>query len=265
MIARNQLINASCRAFSTRTPVVGGNWKLNAGNGTTKETVTELVTGLNALKPNCEVFIAPPALYLDHVASTAAAHLTVSAQNVYKAPKGAFTGENSVAMLQDININTTLIGHSERRDIFGESDELLGAKIAFCQESGMNVIACCGEQKEAREAGTTMDVLIPQIQAIADNVSDWSKVVIAYEPVWAIGTGLVATPEQAQGTCSDIRTWISDSVSASVADSVRIQYGGSVNADNAATLAAMPDIDGFLVGGACLKADSFSVIISAFD
>ena len=117
---------------------------------------------------------------------------------MYTQPKGAFTGENSVDMLQDMGISWTLIGHSERRDIFGETDELLGAKIAYCQEKGMTVAACCGEQQEAREAGTTMDVLIPQIKAIADNVSDWSKVVIAYEPVWAIGTGLTATPEQAQ-------------------------------------------------------------------
>jgi triosephosphate isomerase len=260
-----QFVNIARRGFSTRVPVVGGNWKLNAGNGTTKGSVTELVDGLNALSAKCEIYIAPPAIYLDQVSNTAGSHLNVASQNVYCQPKGAFTGENSVDMLQDMGITWTLIGHSERRDIFGETDELLGSKIAYCQEKGTTVVACLGEHQAERENGTTMDVLIPNLKAIADNVTDWSKVVLAYEPVWAIGTGLVATPDQAQGTCADIRAWIAENVSAEVADAVRIQYGGSVNADNAAELANMPDIDGFLVGGACLKADSFGVITSAFD
>jgi triosephosphate isomerase len=267
MFARAQTVSrtALSRGMATRTPIVGGNWKLNAGNGTSKATVTELVNGLNALPtPNCEVYIAPPALYLDAVGSTASSTFNVTAQNVYKEPKGAFTGENSAAMIKDAGITWTLIGHSERRDIFGETDELLGQKIAFAQSEGLTVVACCGEQKEAREAGNYMDVLIPQVKAICDNTSDWSRMVIAYEPVWAIGTGLVATPEQAQDTCAEIRQWISANVSAEVADNVRIQYGGSVNADNAANLAGQPDIDGFLVGGACLKADSFGVILAAF-
>jgi len=260
-----RLTTAARRAFSTRTPIVGGNWKLNAGNGTTKATVTELVNGLNALSAKCEIYVAPPAIYLDQVAQTAGSHLNVTSQNVYCQGKGAYTGENSVDMLQDMGITWTLIGHSERRDIFGETDDLLGEKIAYCQEKGTTVVACLGEHQDAREAGTTMDVLIPNLKAIAANVTDWSKVVLAYEPVWAIGTGLVATPDQAQGTCKDIREWVAANVSQEVADAVRIQYGGSVNADNASELGAMPDIDGFLVGGACLKADSFGVITSAFD
>ena len=168
---------ALSRGMATRTPVVGGNWKLNAGNGTTKATVTELVDGLNALPtPGCEVYIAPPAVYLDYVQSTANSNFNVTAQNVYTQPKGAFTGENSADMIKDLGLSWTLIGHSERRDIFGETDDLLGEKIAYAQSIGLTVAACCGEQKEAREAGTTMDVLIPQIKAIADNTSDWEKV-----------------------------------------------------------------------------------------
>jgi len=257
---------SQARLFSTRTPIVGGNWKLNAGNGTTQESVAELVSGLNAAPAaNCEIFVCPPALYLDKVSSTVdTGRYNVAAQNIYSEGKGAFTGESSAVMLQDMGINWTLVGHSERRDIFGETDELLGAKIAYAQGLGMTVVACCGEHKENREAGTTMDVLIPQLQAIVANTSDWSKLVIAYEPVWAIGTGLVATPEQAQDTCADVRTWISANAGAEQADGVRIQYGGSVNDKNAATLAACPDIDGFLVGGACLKPDSFATILAAF-
>ena len=144
-----------------------------------------------------------------------------------------------------------------------QTSHLVSYLVALAM-SGCVSNAELGEHQEAREAGTYMDSLIPNLQAICGNVTDWSKVVIAYEPVWAIGTGLVATPEQAQNTNAEIRQWISANVSADVADAVRIQYGGSVNDKNAAELAACPDIDGFLVGGACLKADSFGVILSAF-
>mmetsp|Transcript_31185 Transcript_31185/g.76084 ORF Transcript_31185/g.76084 Transcript_31185/m.76084 type:complete len:277 (-) Transcript_31185:348-1178(-) len=254
------------RGLATRTPIVGGNWKLNAGNGTTKGSIDELVKGLNEAKaPACEVFICPPTLYLDRVQASAAPHLMVCAQNVYCKQKGAFTGETSADMLLDMGINWSLIGHSERRDIFGETDELLGAKIAYAQSVGLNAVPCIGEHKEEREAGRTMDVLVPQLKAIFDNVSDWTKIVIAYEPVWAIGTGLTATPEQAQETHANIRSWISTNVSAEVADGIRIQYGGSVNDKNSEALAAGEDIDGFLVGGASLKAPSFGSICSVFD
>merc|ERR1711990_525469 len=180
------------RGMASRTKIVGGNWKCNAGNGTTMAEVKTLVEGLNAgPKPGCDVYICPPSVYLNTVQSSAAPHFNVAAQNCYKETKGAYTGEVSPEMLVDMGVNWTLIGHSERRDIFGETDELLGAKIAYCQEKGMTVAACCGEQQEAREAGTTMDVLIPQIKAVIANTTDWSRMVIAYEPVWAIGTGLV--------------------------------------------------------------------------
>ena len=248
-------------------PIVGGNWKCNAGNGTDQASVAALVQDLNAVAPqeagSVELFCAAPALYLPYVVANLDGAYHACAQNVWKEVKGAYTGEISADMYVDAGVHWTLVGHSERRDIFGESDALLAEKISRAQEAGMNVVACCGEHREDREAGTTMDVLVPQLQAIAEGTSDWSKLVVAYEPVWAIGTGLTATPEQAQDTQADIRDWISSNVSTAVADALRIQYGGSVNADNAEQLSAMPDIDGFLVGGASLKADGFSTIFRA--
>ncbi len=260
------------RTFSSRVPIVGGNWKLNAGNGTTTGDVDTLVNGLNetaSLAGKCQVVCAPPAIYLDRVNQALdSSTFQVAAQNCFHETSGAYTGENSAAMLKDLGINWTLIGHSERRDIFGETDGLLEKKIAHALETGLSVIACCGEHKEDRENGTTMDVLVPQLQAMVDGVEqgaggNWDNVVIAYEPVWAIGTGLTATPQQAQETHADIRGWLANNAPAGVADSVRIQYGGSVNDANAAELGAMPDIDGFLVGGASLDAGKFSTIFHA--
>lgn len=265
-LSSRSVATMGARTMATRVPIVGGNWKCNAGKGVTQADVDTLVGGLNALpQPKCEVYIAPPALYLDRVNSSVSSTFNVSAQNLWKGTNGAFTGEISAEMLMDTGISHTLVGHSERRDIFGETDELLGAKIAHAQSVGMTVIACIGEHKEDREAGTTMDVLIPQLQAIVDNTSDYSKLVIAYEPVWAIGTGLTASPEQAQETHADIRTWLSGAAGAGVADAMRIQYGGSANDKNCHDLAAGADVDGFLVGGACLAADSFGVILATFD
>ena len=273
-VLRRTALSSRGRAMSTaRTPIVGGNWKLNAGNGTTYATVEALVSGLNGAPvptSNVQVFCAPPALYLDRVNQTLdSSKFAVSSQNCYVENKGAFTGETSAAMLKDMNINWTLIGHSERRDIFGETDDLLQQKITTALDEGLSVVACCGEHKEDRENGTTMDVLVPQLQAMADGVANssktWDDVVIAYEPVWAIGTGLTATPEQAQETHANIRAWLKENVSDDVANAVRIQYGGSVNDANAKELGGMPDIDGFLVGGASLDAGKFSTIYCAFD
>ena len=267
--------NARTCFFSTgRTPIVGGNWKLNAGNGTTYSEVETLVNDLNNAptpKTNVEIICAPPALYLDRVnQGLDSSKFSVSAQNCYHENKGAYTGENSATMLKDLNINWTLIGHSERRDIFSETDDMLEKKITTALDENLSVIACCGEHKEDRENGTTMNVLIPQLQAMVNGVANsssksWDNVVIAYEPVWAIGTGLTATPEQAQETHLNIRTWLKENVSESVANAVRIQYGGSVNDENARELGNMADIDGFLVGGASLDAGKFSTIYHAFD
>lgn len=153
-----------------------------------------------------------------------------------------------------------ILGHSERRNVFGETDELVGEKVGFALQSGLNVLPCIGEKLEEREGGITNEVCFRQLAAIAKNVSDWSKVVIAYEPVWAIGTGKTATPEQAQEVHLALRGWLSSNVSPAVAESTRILYGGSVTAANCRQLAACPDIDGSLVGGASLKKDFIEIV-----
>jgi len=245
----------------TRNFFVGGNWKMN-GSKATIDTITD---GLNATKvpEGVEVVCGAPDVYLTYAQSKITnASVHVAAQNCYKEAKGAFTGETSADFLKDLGVNWVILGHSERRHVFGESDELIGEKCKKALETGLNIIPCIGEQLEEREAGKTEEVVFNQMKFVKENVSDWSKVVIAYEPVWAIGTGKVATPEQAQDIHQKLREWLKTEVSQEVADSVRILYGGSVNGKNCKELAGKPDIDGFLVGGASLKPE-FSDIIRA--
>jgi triosephosphate isomerase len=237
---------------------VGGNWKMNG----TKASIDEIIAFLTAgpLDPNTEVVVGVSPCYLDYVRSKLPASIGVAAQNCYKADKGAFTGEICPAMIKDCGCEWVILGHSERRNVFDETDQLIGEKVAFALGAGLKVIPCIGEKLEEREAGKTTEVCFRQLKVIADNVSDWSKVVIAYEPVWAIGTGKTATPEQAQEVHAAIRTWLTENVSAEVAESTRILYGGSVSAGNCRDLAACPDIDGSLVGGASLKPDFVKII-----
>jgi len=237
---------------------VGGNWKMNGS----KESIDKIIEFLTAgpLDPNAEVVVGVSPCYLDYVRSKLPKTIGVAAQNCYKAEKGAFTGEISPSMIKDCGCDWVILGHSERRNVFGETDQLVGEKVGFALQSGLNVIPCIGELLEEREAGKTTDVCFRQLKAIADNVSDWSKVVIAYEPVWAIGTGKTATPEQAQEVHAAIRKWLEENVSADVASSTRILYGGSVSATNCRELAACPDIDGSLVGGASLKPDFVQIV-----
>eukprot|EP01126_Amoeba_proteus_P043927 TRINITY_DN4852_c0_g1_i10.p1 TRINITY_DN4852_c0_g1~~TRINITY_DN4852_c0_g1_i10.p1 ORF type:complete len:199 (+),score=41.09 TRINITY_DN4852_c0_g1_i10:13-609(+) len=177
---------------------------------------------------------------------------------------GAFTGEISPSMIKDLGVNWVILGHSERRSIFGESIELIGTKTQTSLKSGLSVIFCCGEILEEREGGKTDHVVQAQLAPLVSAPSlDWTKIVIAYEPVWAIGTGRVATPQQAQETHASIRDFIAQKVSKEIADAVRIIYGGSVKPDNCVELAKQPDIDGFLVGGASLQPDSFLAIVNA--
>ena len=199
-----------------------------------------------------EVVVAPPALYLLQVREALRSGIEVAAQNVFDKPNGAYTGEISVEQLKDSKINWTILGHSERRTILRESDETVASKTKYATENGVSVIWCCGESLEEREAGRTVEVVTKQLDALKAKISDWSRIVIAYEPIWAIGTGKVATTEQAQEVHKAIRNWLSG-VSAKVADETRILYGGSVNEKNCAELSKQPDIDGFLVGGASLK------------
>lgn len=230
---------------------VGGNFKMNG----TVSSIKEIVANLNnaTLDPEVEVVVAPPALYLLLTRETLRKDIEVAAQNAYDKPNGAFTGEISVSQLKDAGINWTILGHSERRTLLGESDAVVSSKTKFAIDGGINVIWCCGESLAEREAGKTIDVVSGQLAALKAQVSDWSNIVIAYEPIWAIGTGKVATTEQAQEVHAALRAWLRKEVSDKVADETRILYGGSVNEKNCGELSKQPDIDGFLVGGASLK------------
>lgn len=190
--------------------------------------------------------------------------IEVAAQNVFDKPNGAFTGEISVDQLKDSGITWTILGHSERRVILLEDDSFVASKTKAAIDGGISVILCCGESLEQREAGKTIEVVTAQLKAVAEKLDkkDWDKVVIAYEPIWAIGTGKVATTEQAQEVHAAIRKWLGEVVGADVAEKTRILYGGSVNEKNCKELAKQLDIDGFLVGGASLK-PAFVEIINA--
>ncbi|CCC08460.1 hypothetical protein SMACR_02004 [Sordaria macrospora] len=242
---------------------VGGNFKMNG----TQKDLKAIVENLNnaQLDSNAEVVIAPPALYLDFVKQNLnKSTVEVAAQNVFNKPNGAFTGEISASQLQDLGIKWTILGHSERRNELGESDEFVASKTKYALDNGISVIWCCGESKDTRQAGETIKFVENQLAALAKQISesDWKNVVVAYEPIWAIGTGLVATKEQAQEVHAAIRSWLKQNVSDKVAQETRILYGGSVNAKNCKDLAKEEDIDGFLVGGASLKPEFVEIINS---
>lgn len=249
-----------------RTAFVGGNWKCNGTKASTQELAGDLATGLSGLGGAVDVVVAPSTIHLSTVQDAVAAsngQVQVAAQNASLTDNGAYTGELSCEMLKDHGIDWVILGHSERRTLYGETDEIVGKKVARALDQGLKVIACLGERLEERKAEKTDEVVKVQIKAIADNVSDWSRVVVAYEPVWAIGTGLVATPEQAQDVHDSLRKWIADNKDEATAEALRIIYGGSVKPKNAADLFKQPDVDGFLVGGASLKAANFQQIIDA--
>nr|GLL28416.1 triosephosphate isomerase, chloroplastic-like [Ipomoea trifida] len=269
------------------------------GQNGTKESITKLVSDLNSakLESDVDVVVAPPFLYIDQVKASLTDRIEISAQNCWISKGGAFTGEiriilvviipavsvYSVEQLKDIGCKWVILGHSERRHVIGETDEFIGKKAAYALSQGVGVIACIGELLQEREAGKTFDVCFKQMKAFAgkillimlreiyhykswlyaDSLPSWDNVVIAYEPVWAIGTGKVATPEQAQEVHAAVRDWLSKNVSAEVASKTRIIYGGSVNGSNCAELAKKEDIDGFLVGGASLKGPEFAVIVNS--
>ncbi|KAF9337370.1 triosephosphate isomerase [Podila minutissima] len=237
--------------------IVGGNFKLNGSQSSLKT----LVEGLNQgdLDSNVEIVVSPPFVYLDQVRKTIRKDVAVAGQNCYAKSSGAYTGEVAAEMLKDLGIEWVILGHSERREIFKETDEEIGAKVAHALKTGLKVMACVGEKLEEREDNRTTEVVFRQLAAIAKQVEDWTNVVVAYEPVWAIGTGKVATPDQAQEVHKAIRGWLKENVNAQVAEATRIMYGGSVNGGNAATLAKEEDVDGFLVGGASLKPEFVTI------
>ncbi|CAH0016495.1 unnamed protein product [Clonostachys rhizophaga] len=236
---------------------VGGNFKMNG----TLSSIKEIVENLNKseLDSNVEVVVSPPSLYLLPTREHLRKEIEVAAQNVFDKPNGAFTGEISVSQLKDSNITWTILGHSERRTILGESDEVVSTKTKYATDNGLGVIWCCGESLEEREAGNTISVITKQLESLKSKNPDWSKIVIAYEPIWAIGTGKVATTQQAQDVHKAIRDWLKG-VSDKVSDETRILYGGSVNESNCGELSKQPDIDGFLVGGASLKPAFIKII-----
>ncbi|KAF2432430.1 Triosephosphate isomerase [Tothia fuscella] len=230
-------------------------------NGTIK-SIRDIIHNLNSasLDPKTEVVIAPPTLYLLLAREHLRKGLEVASQNVFDKPNGAFTGEISVDQLKDSGITWTILGHSERRVILQEDDGFVAQKTKAALEGGLGVILCCGESLEQREKEETVKVVTTQLKAVAEVVKDWSKIVVAYEPIWAIGTGKVATTEQAQEVHAAIRDWIKKEISSEAADATRILYGGSVNAKNCKELGKQADIDGFLVGGASLKPEFVDII-----
>uniref|UniRef100_A0A0A9YXM3 Triosephosphate isomerase n=1 Tax=Lygus hesperus TaxID=30085 RepID=A0A0A9YXM3_LYGHE len=239
--------------------VTGGNFKMN---GSKKELET-IIGHLSKAKldPNVEVFVSPPAVYMEHTKKLLPKNIALAAQNCYMKEKGPFTGEISPGMIKDVGGTWVILGHSERRVLFGESDNLIGEKICRALHDGLKVVACIGESLKERESGQAEEVILDQLDTIASSCcGSWANIVIAYEPVWAIGTGKVATPEQAQEMHCVIRSWIKDNLSECASDVVRIIYGGSVTKDNCRELAKMPDIDGFLVGGASIKEEFVDII-----
>lgn len=244
-----------------RKPVVGGNWKCNPATLSACNDLIAAWKGQSFDKDKIDVFICPTALHIPRVKEgIEGLGMIVASQNVSATGFGAFTGEWAAEHLTDFGIGWTLVGHSERRSKFGDTDEVTALKVAKCQEKELMCVLCIGESLEERESGKTDEVNKRQLAKCLPAIKDWDKIVVAYEPVWAIGTGKVATPDQAQETQAAIRAYLREAVSAEVADKVRIQYGGSVTPDNCAELISKPDIDGFLVGGASLKPTFMDII-----
>jgi triosephosphate isomerase len=243
-----------------RKVFVGGNWKSNGNISFIKKHCDEVLNKIKIDNKKIDVVISPIDIHINLVQNLIKNDIHVASQNISLCQEGAFTGEVSAKAIRDLGVNWTLVGHSERRTLFGESNKVVADKVLLAEENGLCSIACIGETREERESNKTISVVQNQLLAIKNNHPDWSKIVLAYEPVWAIGTGLVATPEQAQDVHNEIRNWMRKEVSSKVADEIRIIYGGSVSGKNAYDLIKKEDIDGFLVGGASLKSDFIKVV-----
>lgn len=250
---------------TSRKVFVGGNWKCNGD----KNFVRNHCAVLKAVQfdsNKCEVVICPSSIHLDlALTELSGSNVRVCSQNVSMNENGAFTGEVSAKQLLDFGLNWTLIAHSERRQFFGDDESTIGKKIKLALANNLNIVMCIGEKLEERNENKTMDVCINQLKTLVANVGDselWNRIVIAYEPVWAIGTGKTATPEMAQEVHQGIRKWMSENVSNEVAQRIRIIYGGSVTEANCNILIKENDIDGFLVGGASLKPEFSKIIMS---
>jgi len=256
---------AAVTARRARKPVVGGNWKCNPDSMSQLDGLIANIEACDTSK--CDVYVCPSPLHVAHCAGKFKNGAQVTPQNCNFKGCGAFTGEMAVEQMKDLGITQVLIGHSERRGEFGifpmDDNSTLATKLKYILDAGMSCVFCIGEPLSIREKGldaviAEMDVQLTQIYSLLDP----AKVVIAYEPVWAIGTGVTATPEDAQATHAGIRKLIAEKASPAVAEAIRIQYGGSANAANAPDLSKQPDVDGFLVGGASLKPE-FKDIVAA--
>ncbi|MFN3714680.1 MAG: triose-phosphate isomerase [Alcanivoracaceae bacterium] len=246
-----------------RTPLVAGNWKMNGCRAMAAELAAAVAAGAPA---GVDILLCPPLVYLDTVsAALSGSMVQLGAQNVAASDDGAFTGEVSAAMLVDVGCRWVLVGHSERRALYGETSELVADKFFQALDAGLLPVLCVGETLEQRQAGSTEAIVAAQLEAVFGRAepAQMATAVIAYEPVWAIGTGQTATPEQAQQVHAFIRARLAGAFGQSLASSVRLLYGGSVKADNAASLFASADIDGGLIGGASLDAATFLAICQA--
>ena len=251
-----------------RTKIVAGNWKMNLNRDQSLQLVTDISTEIqnHDLEGN-RVMVFPPFINVGYVLDYGNRNhqIEVGAQNLHQTENGAYTGEVAASMLTNIGVNTVILGHSERREYFYETDELLKEKVDTALKNELEVVFCFGEKLQERNSGNHFRVVESQLQKALFHLSDsqWKHIILAYEPVWAIGTGMTATPEQAQEMHAFIRKTLSKHYSESLANSISILYGGSVKPDNAAEIFDKPDVDGGLIGGASLKASDFAAIIKA--
>lgn len=248
-----------------RTPLIAGNWKMNTDSRSAAKLAQSIAARAGEAS-DVELLVCPPTVYLTIVRDAlGSAPVGLGAQNMYFEPNGAFTGETSAAMLSDIGAQYVILGHSERRHVLGETDADVNKKTHAALQAGLRPIVCVGELLEEREAGQTAAVIRRQFEGSLQDVSadQIKSTVIAYEPVWAIGTGKVATPEQAEEVHADLRSQLAERYNDAIAETVRILYGGSVKPDNATQLLSQPNIDGALIGGASLNAEDFLAIALA--
>jgi len=243
---------------SMRKHYVIGNWKMNLSS----QSISELVSNIE-LEDNVVVGVTPPAPYIPLVDSKRAKGLWLGAQNVSKYVQGAYTGDVSAAMMADVGVEFALAGHSERRHVFGDNNQDVADKVNVLLQNGITAIVCCGESLDQYNDGTAKKAIRAQLTPVLENLNDLEQIIVAYEPVWAIGTGLTATPEIAQDMHAFIRTVLAEYFDVDAAAKVSILYGGSVTAKNASELFEGHDVDGALIGGASLKADDFNQIIKA--
>ncbi|MBU2526948.1 MAG: triose-phosphate isomerase [Bacteroidetes bacterium] len=248
-----------------RTKIVAGNWKMNKNVSESKSLTLDIIANLNA-QSQTRVIVSPPATNLATVADTAqGSKVEVAAQNMHQATSGAYTGEISADMIKSTGVEIVILGHSERREYFHENDALLAEKVNAALAAKLEIIFCFGEKLEERKAGKHFEVVKSQLSNALFhlNADAWKSIILAYEPVWAIGTGETASPEQAQEMHAFIRQTLTEKYGTAVAESVSILYGGSVKPENAVEIFSKPDVDGGLIGGASLKAADFIAIVNA--